>query len=449
VFHWQGRIYRTISRSAAAGYEAVRDSGLLRRLVDSGRLLAVTERDPVSIPLPTSAAASLAYLVEHPRLRFVSHPYEWPFRSLRSAALLHLDLHLDALKAGMTLSDATAYNVQFDGPDPVFIDVLSLRPYEEGEFWLGHRQFCEQFLNPLLLQSLTGISYNDWYRGRPEGLTAADVVRAMPRWRTLGPRTMVHVTLQDRAQRRARRDAIDTTGRRLPKSAFTGMLRGLRSWIASLNAAELDKTAWSDYEGSNSYAVEQNAVKHDMVSRFIAASRPARAIDVGCNTGAFAATAIEAGAGFVIGLDGDHGALDQAVQRAQRKRLPFVPLYMDLTNPSPDQGWQQVERRGLGGRTPVEAVIALAIVHHLAIGRNIPLDSVIDWLFSLAPALLVEFVPKDDPMVRLMLANRQDIFPGYDVEAFRASLLRHGRIIEERRLANGNRTLFSCERTRP
>ncbi|MCH8816049.1 MAG: class I SAM-dependent methyltransferase, partial [Chloroflexi bacterium] len=89
---------------------------------------------------------------------------------LRRAALHYLDLHLDLLERNFTLSDASAYNIQFRGTRPVFIDVLSIRPYREGEYWTGYRQFCEQFLNPLLLVAVSGIPYQAWFRGNIEGI---------------------------------------------------------------------------------------------------------------------------------------------------------------------------------------------------------------------------------------------------------------------------------------
>ena len=129
--------------------------------------------------LAGEAGAAAVHLLEHPRVPFISYPYEWSASLLRKAALHHLDTQLEALERGFTLSDATAYNVQFVGPKPVFIDHLSFRPYRDGEIWAGHRQFCMQFLNPLIIWSRLGIAPNPWYRGnsgrhRAGGPGAAD-----------------------------------------------------------------------------------------------------------------------------------------------------------------------------------------------------------------------------------------------------------------------------------
>ena len=445
VFYWRERVYRSIGRAAAPHYEFLRDSGLLKRLQDSGRLLPCAES-----AVPASFAELLppdtVLLLEHPRIPFISYPYEWTFRSLQRAALLHLDLHLELLEHGATLSDATAYNVQFNGPDPVFIDLLSIRRYRDGEFWLGHRQFCEQFLNPLLLRAWTGVPFNEWYRGRLEGLPTDALSNLLPWWRKLNPRTLVHVTLQAAGQRRATQKQVSADGRRLPRQAYASMLHGLRDWITALRPPDSSTSTWGDYAESNSYDAAQTREKHDAVRAFVTKAKPRLMYDIGCNTGEFARTALAAGARLVVGLDADHGALDRAATAVESDRLAFIPLWMDLANPSPAQGWAQSERMGLGSRAPADATVALALVHHLAIGRNVPLAQVAEWLLSLAPRLMVEFVPKSDPMVQLMLRNREDIFPGYDLKNFRRELGRVGRIVSQTPVGNRDRFLLEVER---
>ena len=174
VFEEQGRIRRAVTEFGLPHYQAVRATGLVDRLIASGRLLAERETGTAIEGRP-----DVRVVLEHPPLPFLSYPYEWPFRALQSAALLHLDIQIEALDAGVMLTDASAYNVQFIGPRPVFIDHLAFRPYRPGELWAAHRQFCEQFLHPLLLQSLLGIEFQPWYRGRIDGIPGADLVRLL------------------------------------------------------------------------------------------------------------------------------------------------------------------------------------------------------------------------------------------------------------------------------
>lgn len=446
IFHWEGRVFRTVTARSASDYEFIRDTGLLGSLISEGLVIGTAECQAGDVPLPIGAAPGTRYVLEHAVVPLVSYPYEWPFRALQQAAMLHLDLHLRLLQSSATLSDSSAYNVQFIGRRPVFIDVLSIRRYVDGEFWHGHRQFCEQFLNPLVFQACTGTAFNDWYRGQLEGISAGDITKTVPIWKRLTPKALMHVSLQAGAQPKSMRDAVSLDGRRLAKGAYLGMLQGMRAWIAGLVPRSVENTTWADYARDNSYDDDERIRKMQVVRKFVNRVKPDLMLDVGCNTGEFSQAAIESGAGVCVGLDSDHGALDRAVVRALENDLPFLPLYMNLANPSPSQGWLQTERKGLLERTPVPAAMALAVVHHLAIGRNVPLRSVADFLTRLTPQLLVEFVPKEDPMVQLMLRNREDIFPDYTLDAFRGHLAAHGKILSETVISRSGRVLLEVER---
>jgi len=438
------RIFRTVMPSAAAAFEAVRASGLHDRLIERGVLIRHAQVDPAELG---EAAAGAACVLEHPRLPFVSYPYEWPFAALKAAALLQLDLLLEALAAGFTLSDATAYNVQFVGAEPVFIDTLSLRPYEEGSYWLGHRQFCEQFLNPLLLRSHLGLDYHAWYRGTLEGIPAADLDRLLPWWRKLSPNVLMHVSMQSRLQAgEGAREKAEAAVKRggLSRKGFTDIVRGLRVWIDALAPAGLRNTPFAHYADDNTYSSEDTAMKARFVADHIGATKPAVVMDLGCNTGRFAQAVLEGGAGYVVGIDGDTGALDRAYAQARRHQRRLLALHMNLSDPSPDQGWSQGERAGLARRSAesCDAVLALALVHHLSIAGNVPLARVVQWLVSLAPRGVVEFVPKSDPMVQRLLALREDIFPDYDEGAFVRALEERSEIVATASVPGTGRRLF-------
>ncbi|MGH8719441.1 MAG: hypothetical protein ACREV0_10955, partial [Burkholderiales bacterium] len=175
VFHLDNRIFRTVTAQAADDFHFVRD--WLSELETLGAIVCSTEVDPAVLG---DAGTGAVHVLEHPKLPFISWPYEWSFPLLKSAALFHLDLQVKSLERGVTLSDASAYNLQFQGVTPIFIDTLSFRRYREGEFWTGHRQFCEQFVNPLLLRALLGIPHNAWYRGALEGISGHELSRLLP-----------------------------------------------------------------------------------------------------------------------------------------------------------------------------------------------------------------------------------------------------------------------------
>lgn len=445
-------VYRIVSPSAWSRVEQMQSKGLLDRLADAKLLWPAEVVDAGSVPPEIKSQMGTAgeRVLEHPVLPFVSYPYEWPFALMKRAALLHLDLHLRLLEEGFNLVDGTAYNVQFVGARPVFIDTLSITPYADGDYWLGYQQFCTQFLNPLLLSAHCGVGYHAWFRGALEGIGVEDLARLLPWYRKFSLGVFSHVVLH--AKLLARSGKGDASGavrakRRGPsKNGLVGLLRGLRAMINRLEPRGLNVTRWSDYEKSNSYGDAETEAKRAFVAAFVQQSQPKVLWDFGCNTGAYSELALASGATRVVGFDFDLGALEGAVGRADDQGLDFLPLYLDATNPSPDQGWHQRERAGLHDRSNGDALLALAFLHHLVIGKNVPMDGALGWLVSYAPKGVVEFVPKNDPMVRQMLADREDIFPEYTIESFRRLLGNRARIVREQQVSESGRTLFLYER---
>lgn len=448
VYKLDGRILRSVAPSAAPSFEAVCATGLLDSLIADGRLLSfeTVEVDELA------EIIDVCHWLEVPHLRFVSYPYEWPFSLLKAAALLHLDVQLSALDYGVTLSDASAYNVQFDGVKPIFIDHLSFRPYTPGEMWVGHRQFCEQFLNPLLLRSLFGISHNAWFRGAVDGIATDDLSRLL-KWRhRLQWNIAKHVWLQSYLQNLARDrrgcvgiETAKTGG--MPLAVYRRMLEQLRAWIGSLHPADTDKTLWRDYSQTHSYSTEEVHRKQRFVAEFARRARPQVLWDLGCNTGDFSQCVLENGATHVIGFDFDQMSLDLAFERAQDQHLSLTPLFLDAANPSPNQGWQQRERDGLGGRASANGLLALALIHHLVIARNIPLAQFVDWMIGLAPCGVIEFVPKGDPMIDQLLRLRQDIFPDYNEKNFVDLVQRRARVVKSETVSASGRLLLWYDRS--
>ena len=318
MFHEDGRIRRAVTEYGLAHARAVRTTGLIDRLVSSGLLLAEHE-------VATSLAGhpDVRLVLEHPTLPFVSYPYEWPFRALQAAALVHLDVQLQALDAGVMLTDATAYNMQFIGARPVFIDHLAFRPYRDGELWAAHRQFCEQFLHPLLLQSLAGIEFQSWYRGRLEGIPGADLVRLLRWHQKLRWNVFTNVVAPARLQRLAGRPGVDRriSRARMPRDTLREMLSSLRRWIPRLTPRGLDTTAWASYDAQ--VPDEESRSIAAFVDEFVRHASPRLLWDLGCNAGRYSEVALEAGAGYAVGIDSDAGALDRAFARARPVKNPF------------------------------------------------------------------------------------------------------------------------------
>ena len=445
VLHHDSRILRAIFGPGAASYEAARDAGVLDRAIDRGRLLPA---DPVDANSLNDLAPGAQHWLEHPRLDFISYPYEWTFSALKAAAVHHLDFHLELLADGFTLSDATAYNIQFRGTKPVFIDHLSIVPYEEGSAWAGQRQFGMQLLNPLFLWAKRGIAPHAWYRGSVEGIEPEELTKLLGFRDKLSFTVLAHIVGPAMVARRRVAQGLDAKPPKdatLPKQRLVALLTTLRDYVAGLSLRS-EKTVWDDYANHNSYNEARRAAKHEFIARAVSATNPRLLFDIGCNSGDFSQTALDAGAASVIGFDFDFGALERAFSRFDRSGAPVLPLWLDATNPSPAQGWASAERKSMQDRADADMMLALAVIHHLAIAKNVPLDMSVDWLMGLAATGVIEFPSKSDPMVQQLLRHRPDIFPDYTEEAFLNHVAARGRIVRQDRLGETGRLIVAYDR---
>jgi hypothetical protein len=410
-----GRILRELSERGRADYEAFAASTLAgdERIVKTWR----TDRPEV---------------LEHERIPFVTYPYEWCFGMLREAALLQLDLLDRALTEGLSLKDATPYNVQFSGPRPVFIDVGSFERLRGDEPWIGYRQFCTLYLYPLMLTAYRGVGFQPWLKGSLEGIEPADAAALLPRRKG--------VTINARLLARLERKQGDTSARettsRLAQAGFKpeliqAQVRRLRKLVAGLEW-KLPTTAWTDYERDPAHLEAKTAFVAEAAERV----KPRLAWDLGTNDGTFARV-VAPHAGTVIAMDFDHATVEQLHRGLETPNV--TPLVVDLTDPSPARGWALGERAALPDRGRPDLTLSLALVHHLAITRTIPIPAVLEWLKSLGGTHVIEFPHRDDPMVQRLLAAKRDDWP-YDRDAFESSLTQ--RFAVRRRHELDTRTLY-------
>jgi len=444
VFRRDGVLHRQIQESAAADWDAFRTSGLLDSLV-SGHLLI----DHADASLDDAAAPGAVAVIRPRRLDFISYPYEWSFSQLKEAALLTLDLQARALDAGMRLRDASAYNVQFDGGRPILIDSLSFEAAPPTEPWPAYRQFCEHFLAPLALiahrDARCGLMLRDFIDGIPLDLAT----RLLPGRTRLNLGLASHLHAHAGAQRRASNapppdpDAKPAE-RRISETGQRALLDSLRRTVSGLKWEP--SSHWTGYATATSYSEAGTASKGRIVREMLDVIGGASAWDVGANTGVYSALAADAGY-RVIAWDQDAGSVEAHWRqvRGDAKR-PILPLILDLANPSPGLGWALEERASFLDRGEPDVILALALVHHLAIGNNVPLPNVARLFARMAPRAIVEFVPKEDPMTRRLLAARRDIFDRYSIEGFRAAFSEAFTIAREAQIEDSPRTLFLLER---
>lgn len=450
VFSDGVRVFRSLSPAAQQEYDAALACGLLDAATERGLLIGSREVALAGFPMNVRGARgeTPTRLLEHPRVPVISYPYEWTFSQLKDAALRHLELQLLALQQDFELSDATAYNMQFDAGDAVHIDVLSLRRYRPGRPWEGYNQFCRQFLFPLLIESSLGIPFQRIYRGNLAGVNISDLKALVPSWKRFTSLNMIlHVQLQSAALRSASSNNLSNVSVKIPeipKNRYVAMLEGLRDWIEGLKSGRSQKTYWADYAAVNSYSDQEKQEKQAFVRTATCEWGSHSVLDLGGNSGDYSQAALAGGASRAYCVDGDVDALEIAYAHRKAGATGLLPLVIDWSDPSPGQGWAGKERQPLETRLQVDTVLALAVIHHIVIGGNVPLQQFVDQLFVFGKTVIVEFVPKSDPMVQGLLRGRSDIFEDYTEDDFVHLLRTRSEIQHVHRLRTEGRVLFAC-----
>ena len=445
VFYYGAEIYREIHSSGQNKFAFLKKNNLLSNLIEAKYLISTKELSTKDIEKFKSKSDTI--IVKHEKLKYISYPYEWTFNQLKDAAIFHLNLQLFLLERGAKLIDASAYNIQFKNNSPIFIDILSIDEYKEGEFWFGHKQFCENFLNPLILTSRTGINFNNWFKGNLEGIATSDLYPVLKFIDFLNPTIFFQVFLMHKMDLSAKKNpnlanqkVKKTKG--LSKKAFKYMLLRLKNFISKLQLKN-QITTWGNYSNQNTYSLEEDKKKMETVEEFLKRNNKFELLaDLGCNDGKFSRLAIKNNVKNVIGFDFDLKVLDRNYLNSKKNNENILPLYLDFTNPSNNLGWLDSERKSFITRGKFDCIFALALIHHLAIAKNIPLRQVLKFLVSLAPTGLIEYVPKEDPTSQFMLSLKGDIFPDYNENNFKKELLKIAKITKITTVSNTERRIY-------
>lgn len=442
LFRRNGKLYRQVNQIYTEEYKFLMDSGLYFTLVESGLLIPHREVDIV--PAEPEAAGKV---IQPEQLPFISYPYEWSFGLLKAGALATLSIQKRALKAGMTLKDASAYNIQFYHGKAALIDSLSFERYREGQPWAAYRQFCQHFLAPLALMAYTDVRLNQILKIYIDGIPL-DLASGLLPFRTwLNPALLTHIHLHARLQQRY----SDTAGKKtlpsseMSKRAMEGLIDSLRAAVRKLKW-DPQGTEWGAYYQITNYSDAAFNHKKELVSAWITRVNPGMVWDLGANDGTFSRLASQKEI-FTAAFDIDPAAVEKNYRlvRANKERN-LIPLLLDLTNPSPSIGWHHRERDSFLERGPADLVLALALVHHLAISNNVPLPQVVDFFADAGSWLVIEFVPKSDSQVQKLLSSRKDIFHQYTREEFEAAFRNRYEIHETEPVDQSERTLYLMER---
>jgi hypothetical protein len=453
VFSLDGRIVRGLTSAGLADWEALRASELYATFTAAGELVETTAESAETLELlrGVDPAVSWAAALGHERIPFLSYPFEWTFSMLQDAALLQLRLTAAALEEGLILKDATPYNVQWRGAQPVFIDIGSFERARPGEPWAGYRQFCMLYLYPLLLESVRGAPFQPWLRGSVDGIPPLEFRKLFTYRDSLRRGMFRHVLLHAALERRHRSRGSEIR-RELEQAGFDprvvqATVAQLTRLVGRLRSRAREDSSWKGYRETCSYTDDDARVKEEVVRRAAAALHRRLVWDLGANDGRYSRIASDH-ADVTVAFDSDAAVVD-GLYRSLRDEgnTSIVPLLVDLADPSPAIGWRNRERVNLPDRGRPDLALCLALVHHLSIGRNIPLRELVDWLRSLDCELVVEFPDRSDPMVEQLLApKRGDAHPDYARETFETHLHERFDVQEVVELPSGTRLMY---RARP
>jgi hypothetical protein len=438
VFEKEGQYFRQVNKSYSADYNRLMQSGLYTELVNEKKLIPHTEIDSVI------ADPVVWYKTILPQqIVFISYPYEWCFNQWKDAAICTLCIVKKSISYGMILKDATPFNIQFTGVTPIWIDTLSFESYDETRPWIAYRQFIECFVAPLLIARYLSADLQKIFMAYPEGIPLKILSKLLPFKSRLNLNTLLHIffaaTVSDNKKANAKQSRVFT------KQKLLNIIDNLISFVESIKIKD-KTTAWNNYYRETVLSSEYVEEKRKLLNEWIKELPVHTVLDVGTNTGLYAEMTSEAGK-FTIALDADTACIDRLYLTSKQKSLGnLLPLTIDITQPSPATGWENQERVSFLSRAKTELCLALALVHHLAIRNNLGFDQMSKLFSSIAPWLIVEFIPKSDPKITLLLQNRLDIFDDYSEESFIRSFTKRFEIVKKKELSHTRRILFLMKR---
>jgi ribosomal protein L11 methylase PrmA len=412
-------------------------SGLYESLIQKEKIVAHKELERNNNHL----------IIEPAIIPFISYPYEWCFSQLKDAALLTLELQKEALAHEMILKDATAFNVQFHKGQAIFIDTTSFETYEKGQPWAAYRQFCQHFLIPLVLMSHVDPALNQLSSRFLDGIPLSVGAKLLPLSAKLSLTNLLHIVLHQKTSQKhettepSQENNAHKKAPSISKNSLLGLIDQLEGYISKLDL-KMKKSEWLNYYNETNYDEDATINKHQIVRSWIGSSLPRSIYDCGANTGSYSRIASDFGIPTVA-FDHDFYVVEAMYRRLKEEtNQNILPLHIDFTNPSPLLGWAQEEREGLLERGPVEMAMALALIHHIAIGQNVPLPRISKFFAQLCNTLIIEMVPKEDSQVQRLLAAREDIFPHYTLEGFESAFSNDFEIKEKKEIVGSCRTLY-------
>lgn len=434
LFYKNDILYRQVNQSFKEDFDLFINGGLYKHLVEKKILVS---HETINENLTGSANW---YQTLKPRMiPFISYPYEWCFDMLKDAALLTLEAAGEAMHFGMMLKDATAYNVQLNEGRMMFIDTLSFEKYDEHKPWVAYRQFCQHFFAPLALMHYLKEPLQNLMLAHPDGIPLNLAKKLLPFRSKLNLHTYLHLHLQNSLSKK--KQAASYSAGNFSKQKMKNLLQSLEQAVRSFSFSDRSGI-WSDYYEEANQREDYLKTKKKIIAEWLGELQTNTVLDMGANEGEFSLLAASQSK-YVISADSDHYSINKLYRQLKLKEIRNIhPLIIDFTNPTPDIGVNNEERSSFLSRAKSDLVMALAFIHHIAIGKNVPLEKIASILSSIGDHIIIEFIPKDDPKVQIMLSGKKDIYTDYSDQSFENAFGDLFSVVKKQAIANSGRTLY-------
>jgi len=436
LFSKENILYRQINHSYKEHYDFLMDSGIYSLLSEKNVLISHEE---VNI---NNKYNDNAYKIIKPEyIPFISYPYEWCFSQLKDAALLTLEIQEIAIKKGMILKDASAYNIQFRHGKPIFIDTLSFEKYNYGEPWVAYHQFCKHFFAPLLLMKYKDVRLLQLLKTHIDGIPLNLTSKILPLKTYFVFSILTHIHLHAKSQKHFENKKINQQNKKIKLSSLIGIIDNLKSFIQNFKPEKL-KSAWSDYAAISNYSDVAINHKKQIIDTFLSKSGFHTVWDIGANNGIF--SRIASNKGFqTYSFDSDPYVVEENYLNCRKNNdTNILPLLIDITNPSPGIGWVNLERISLCERTKPDIIMSLALIHHLVISDNLPFEKIAEYFSGLCKILIIEFIPKTDSQIQKLLNTRKDCFDFYSQVNFEMAFSAFFSFIQKIKINDSKRTIY-------
>jgi predicted nicotinamide N-methyase len=437
LFYKNDVLYRQINSVYKPHYDALMQSGLYSQLVNQQQLIPHTE-------ITTDEHSDCYKIIQPQQLVHISYAYEWCFAQLQQAAVLTLQVMQVSIAKGLILKDATPYNVQYLNDKPIFIDTLSFEQYDATKPWVAYYQFCETFLYPLLLAAYNVQDVHKTFTTYPDGIASEHVVKLLPKRCKFNTFNYLHLYLLNNIKHNKSKSS---NGKTIAYSStkMQNLITYLLDKVQSISLKN-EETEWNTYYAQTIINQQYLTHKKELLHSCFKTISHNKVVDFGCNDGVFSIIAAQNN-NTVFATDFDERCVQNVFAQVQKNKLTNIyPLVLNIMQPSTAQGFFNTERKGFLQRNKIDVVLMLAVVHHLVISKNLTFAIIAEQLYYYTNTLIIEYVPKDDEKVKILLANKEDIFTDYTQQNFETTFTTYFNIKSKEIIMASNRVLYVMEK---